>query len=111
MRFLIDAQLPPSLAKHLSAHGHEATHVAEIGLTSAPDRILWAHAAAIGAVLVTKDEDFVMMRALDNKGPAVIWVRIGNTTKRALIERFAEKFPAILNSLERGDTIIEISDR
>ncbi len=51
------------------------------------------------------------MRALDNKGPAVIWVRIGNTTKRALIERFAEKFPAILNSLERGDTIIEISDR
>jgi predicted nuclease of predicted toxin-antitoxin system len=62
-------------------------------------------------VLVTKDEDFVMMRALDNRGPAVVWVRIGNTTKRVLIARFAEALAAIIQSLERGDTIIEISDR
>jgi predicted nuclease of predicted toxin-antitoxin system len=111
VRFLIDAQLPPSLAKHLTGLGHEATHVSEVGLNSASDKIIWSHAAATGAVLVTKDEDFVMMRALDNKSPALIWVRIGNTTKRVLIERFAEKLPAILESLERGDTIIEISDR
>ncbi len=52
-----------------------------------------------------------MMRALDNDGPAVIWVRIGNTTNRALVERFTEVFSAIVASLERGDTIIEISDR
>jgi predicted nuclease of predicted toxin-antitoxin system len=111
VRFLIDAQLPPTLAKHLSSQGHEATHVADVGLTNASDKIIWSHAARTGAVLVTKDEDFVMMRALDNEGPAVIWVRIGNTTKRALIARFAEKFPAIIQALERGDTIVEISDR
>lgn len=62
-------------------------------------------------MLVTKDEDFVMMRALDTRGPAVVWVRIGNTTKRALVARFAEKFSDIVQSLERGETIIEISDR
>lgn len=111
MRFLIDAQLPPGLAQHFSTHGHEATHVAEIGLATASDKVIWSRAAATGAVLVTKDEDFVMMRALDDEGPAVIWVGIGNTTKRALIRRFAEKFPAIIDSLERGDTIVEISDR
>jgi predicted nuclease of predicted toxin-antitoxin system len=111
VRFLIDAQLPPSLAKYLSTCGHEATHVAEIGLNSASDRIIWSHASAIGAVLITKDEDFVTMRALNANGPPVIWVRIGNTTKRALIERFAEKLAAIIASLERRDTIIEISDR
>lgn len=111
MRFLIDAQLPPSLANHLSSHGHEAIHVSAIGLTTAADKVIWTHAAAIGAVLVTKDEDFVMMRALDNQGPAVVWVRIGNTTKRALIARFAEKMSAIVQSLERGETIVEISDR
>jgi len=111
VRFLIDAQLPPSLARQFSAYGHQATHVADIGLASAPDSKIWSHAAATGAVLVTKDEDFVMMRALDADGPAVVWVRIGNTTKRALTARFGEKFPALIAALERGDTIVEISDR
>jgi predicted nuclease of predicted toxin-antitoxin system len=52
-----------------------------------------------------------MMRALDSSGPAVVWVRIGNTTKRALMDSFAQKLPAIIVALERGDTIVEISDR
>lgn len=111
MRFLIDAQLPPSLAQQLSSFGHQATHVADIGLATAADNLIWTHAKAIDAALVTKDEDFVMMRALDNKGPAVVWVRTGNTTKRALLARFAQSFSAIIAALERGETIIEISDR
>jgi predicted nuclease of predicted toxin-antitoxin system len=110
VHFLVDAQLPPSLARQFSAYGHPSTHVADIGLGSATDKEIWSHAAAIGAVLVTKDEDFVMMRALDNGGPPVVWVRIGNTTKRALTERFANRFSAIINALERGETIVEISD-
>jgi len=32
MRFLVDAQLPPALARTLEAGGHEAEHVADIGL-------------------------------------------------------------------------------
>ncbi len=111
MRFLIDAQLPPSLAQQFSSFGHQATHIADIGLREAPDSAIWSHAAATGAVLVTKDEDFVMMRALDNQGPAVVLVRTGNTTKRALLGRFAQGFAAIIAALERGETIIEISDR
>jgi predicted nuclease of predicted toxin-antitoxin system len=106
---LIDAQLPPALAQQLVASGHEATHVANIGLLAARDRDIWSHAAAIGAVLITKDEDFVTMRALDNAGSAVVWVRLGNTTRRALLGHFAEVFPTILAALERGETIIEIS--
>jgi len=108
---LIDAQLPPALARQLVASGHEAVHVSEIGLLTARDRDIWSHAAATGAVLITKDEDFVTMRALNNSGAAVVWVRLGNTTRRALLGRFAEVFPTILAALERGDTILEISDR
>jgi len=110
VHFLIDAQLPPSLARQFSAYGHPSIHVADIGLGSATDKEIWFHAASIAAVLVTKDEDFVMMRALDNDGPPVVWVRIGNTTRRALMERFAERFPVIIAALERGETIVEISD-
>jgi predicted nuclease of predicted toxin-antitoxin system len=32
MRFLVDAQLPPALARWLAAQGHEAAHVGDLGL-------------------------------------------------------------------------------
>jgi predicted nuclease of predicted toxin-antitoxin system len=111
VRFLVDAQLPPALACHLAALGHEAEHVGEVGLLTASDERIWDHAAAVGAVLVTKDEDFVTMRALSKHGgPAVIWVRLGNTTKRALIARFTVAFPATAEALERGETVVQISE-
>jgi predicted nuclease of predicted toxin-antitoxin system len=109
VHFLIDAQLPPSQARQFSAYGHPSIHVADIGLGTATDKEIWSHATATGAVLVTKDEDFVMMRALDNDGPPVVWVRIGNTTRRALMEHFASRFPTVIAALERGETIVEIS--
>ena len=62
------------------------------------------------AVLVTKDEDFIVMRALDAGGPAVVWVRLENAKKQALLSRFAAVLPRILAALERGETVIEISD-
>jgi predicted nuclease of predicted toxin-antitoxin system len=110
VRFLVDAQLPPALARHLAASGHEAIHVAEIGMLSATDRDIWAHAATIDAALITKDEDFVTMRALNTRGPAVVWVRVGNTTNRQLFARFAAVISAVVSALRRGETVVEISD-
>ena len=37
MRFLVDAQLPPALARWLVERGHDATHVHEIGMAEASD--------------------------------------------------------------------------
>ena len=111
MRFLVDAQLPPALARRLAALGHEVEHVGDVGLLTASDERIWDYAAAAGAVLVTKDEDFVTMRALSKHGgPAVIWVRMGNTTKQALIARFDAAFVAIIEALKRGETVIQIPD-
>lgn len=44
MRFLVDAQLPPALAHWLSARGHEAVHVGELGMQAATDRVIWDRA-------------------------------------------------------------------
>jgi predicted nuclease of predicted toxin-antitoxin system len=44
MQFLIDAQLPPALARWLSSAGHHAEHVADIGLAGARDGEIWAYA-------------------------------------------------------------------
>jgi predicted nuclease of predicted toxin-antitoxin system len=109
VRFLIDAQLPPVLARRLATSGHDATHVFDIGLLAATDRDIWNQATLMNATIVTKDEDFVTMRALNSQGPSVVWIRIGNTRNRELIERFFVIFSTVLAGLERGQTVIEIS--
>ena len=110
MRFLVDAQLPPALARHLTALGHLAEHVGDADLLAAADRRIWAYAAANGAVLITKDEDFVTMRALSKHGgPAIVWVRIGNTTRHGLITRFDAAFPAVVEALQRGESVVQVA--
>ena len=112
MRFLIDAQLPPGLARHLNAVGHEGVHVAYIALSTANDRKIWDHAIASDAGLVTKDEDFVTMRALSRRGgPVIVWLRVGNTTTRALIALLNSVLPEIIGAVERGETVIQIPER
>jgi predicted nuclease of predicted toxin-antitoxin system len=107
LRFLVDAQLPPALARQLEAMGHSAEHVAECGLTSASDDAIREYAATTGAVIITKDEDFAVRRLLQS-GPAVVWLRIGNTRRNALLVRMETELPAIVQALERGETLIEV---
>ena len=95
MRFLVDAQLPPALARYLSAAGHHAQHVSDLGLERAADREIWARARDSGSVIITKDEDFLTLRVLQPSGPAVVWIRIGNTTRDALIQVISSALPAI----------------
>lgn len=69
MRFLIDAQLPPAMARLLNNRAHVAEHVNDVGLGESPDRDLWRYALEHGAVIVTKDEDFANMAALGGDTP------------------------------------------
>ena len=77
MRFVVDAQLPPALARRLEALGHTAEHVADRGMAAASDKAIRDYAASVGAAIVTKDEDFAIRRVL-TEGPAVVWLRLEN---------------------------------
>lgn len=108
MRFLVDAQLPPALARLLRDHDHVAEHVTEIGLGDASDRTLWRYALDNDAVIVTKDEDFSLMSAMGGEAPAVVWVRIGNTRKTALLTWFEPLIHRIVELVESGQRLIEL---
>jgi len=75
----------------------------------ADDRAIWRHAAASGSVLVTKDEDFAVISMLEQEGPPVLWVRLGNTRRQELLRWFEKILPAALSALERGDSLVELS--
>jgi predicted nuclease of predicted toxin-antitoxin system len=107
LRFLVDAQLPPVLAGALRIAGHEAIHVADLGLTTALDRQIWEEAVSRTAILVTKDRDFAVLRAARKDGPTILWVRIGNVDNRVLIGRLLRALPAIQSAMERGEKIVE----
>jgi predicted nuclease of predicted toxin-antitoxin system len=108
MRFLVDAQLPPALARWLVAAGHEAEHVADRGMQSASDDVIWDVALREHAVILTKDEDFAQRHALTGAGPAVVWIRLHNTRRAALLAWFGAALPEILSALARGETLIEM---
>ena len=108
MQFVVDAQLPPALVRWLTDQGHVAEHVGDVGLLSASDREIWSYVRKLGAILVTKDEDFMTMSLADPAGPPVVWLRVGNTTRRALLETFSELFAAVERRLLAGEKIIEI---
>jgi predicted nuclease of predicted toxin-antitoxin system len=44
MRFLVDAQLPIGLVRMLQQLGHEAEHVADLGMMQTSDKLIWAWA-------------------------------------------------------------------
>jgi predicted nuclease of predicted toxin-antitoxin system len=109
MRFLVDAQLPPALARYLAAGGHEAEHVVDIGLSGAKDQAIWEYAARVGAVIVSKDEDFAQRTFFGKGGPPVVWIRLSNTRKRELLLWFEPMLPRITEALERGERLVEIA--
>lgn len=82
--------------------------MADRGLVSASDDVIRNHAASVGAVIVTKDEDFAVRRVLAD-GPAVVWLRLGNTRRAELLTRLEADLPAIVAALERGETLVEIA--
>jgi predicted nuclease of predicted toxin-antitoxin system len=109
VRFLIDAQLPPSLADRLREAGHEAEHVNLIGLGPASDRRIWTYARSTQAVIITKDQDFADLARSNQRGAAVVWIRLGNTTSWALWRALEPVFPEILDGLAHGETLIEVA--
>ena len=108
MKFVIDQQLPPAPTGWLQGRGHVATHVRAIGLRDADDALIWAHADAEGAAVITKDEDFAARRAVVQRGPTIIWQRIGNAATKELITWLEQAWPGVEAALQRGAPVIEV---
>ncbi|UYY59947.1 DUF5615 family PIN-like protein [Sphingomonas sp. S2-65] len=106
MKFLVDAQLPPALCGWLRERGHEAEHVFEIGMVAASDADIAARAEADGAVLVSKDEDFVTLRLPDRF--AFVWLRCGNATNRALLAWLEARWDQVQRLLAASERYIEV---
>jgi predicted nuclease of predicted toxin-antitoxin system len=106
LRFLIDEQLPPALALALGRKGHEARHLRDAGLAGASDNDICAFAAASGAVLISKTEDFV--DAATRGALKLVWIRLGNVSNVDLWRALEPVLGEIVEALGRGETLVEV---
>jgi predicted nuclease of predicted toxin-antitoxin system len=108
VNFLVDSQLPPALARWIVAQGHPATHVFDLNLAAADDFEIWELARRERAIIISKDEDFADLWSLRGEGVALVWLRKGNCSNRALISWLTPLWPEVLKRLEQRETFIEL---
>ena len=111
MRFLVDAQLPPSLTQFLRTFGEEAIACRDVGLRDADHEEIWRFAIAGGWCIVTKDEDFAVRHMTETSGPQVVWLRIGNSTNPALLQWLEPLWANIIRELRMGQGLVEVGER
>ena len=111
-RVWIDAQLPPTLARWLaSEHGADAVHVETLGLLRADDSAIFEAARAVGAIVVTKDDDFAKLLAQRGPPPQVVWVTCGNVRNRELRRIVLSAWPRAAALLGAGEALVEVGNR
>jgi predicted nuclease of predicted toxin-antitoxin system len=109
VRFLVDAQLPPRLARSLEAIGHSAHHVGDFDMLRARDRAIWDKAIELDAALISKDADFVTLRALRPTGPPIVWIRLGNVRRAELLTKFERALPSVISQIEGGEKVVVVT--
>jgi len=108
----VDAQLPPALAGWLRDEHHvDAHHVQDLDLRAASDRQIFSAAAEAGAVVMTKDSDFVLLVQQRGAPPQVVWLRLGNTSNRDLRRIVLAAWPDAAALLSGGEPLVEIRRR
>jgi predicted nuclease of predicted toxin-antitoxin system len=106
----LDAQLSPALARWITAEFApiQAVPVRELGLRDADDREIFAQARSAGAVVVTKDRDFLHLLFEQGPPPQVIWLRVGNSSNQALQAVLLRTLGQALTSLGEGEPWVEV---
>lgn len=108
MRFLLDANLPARLAQEFVEAGHECDHVEDLLPRYSPDTAIARIANDSGAVLVSRDADFVQFSRDGLLTVPLVWVRLGNLRRAAIASAIRARLPALVVAIEAGAPIVEV---
>ncbi|WP_197569201.1 DUF5615 family PIN-like protein [Billgrantia diversa] len=91
--------------------GVEEYSVRFLGYRDATDEALFAAARQANAIVLTKDRDFPELLDRHGPPPKIIWLTMGNTTNARMREVLGRLLPAALSLLERGESLVEFSEK
>ena len=85
--------------------------MASLGFRDAEDASIFHEARAVGAIIVmTKDQDFVDLITQYGPPPQILLVTCGNTSNTHLRSLIKRVFPNVLEILQTGEPLVELSD-
>jgi predicted nuclease of predicted toxin-antitoxin system len=113
VKLLLDANLSPEVGRRLEEAGHDAIHVADIGLLTAADPEILQSAAKEERTLLTADSDFGALLALGSlASPSVLLLRSADHLRpNEQAGLIAANLPQIVKDLEKGAIVSLTSDR
>ena len=107
MKFLLDAQLPPSLKQIFILKGYDCIHTLDLESgNETSDKIINAVSVAEQRILITKDSDFFDSFIVKKEPYKLILVKLGNTSKNELIKFFSDRFTEIIEEIKVEDMIL-----
>jgi predicted nuclease of predicted toxin-antitoxin system len=110
VRLLLDENLSERLLPLILDRFPDSSHVRMLGLGGADDLLIWERARTDGALLVTKDEDFLRLSVTRGFPPRVICLAIGNAgnaATAALLLDHAETIEAFSIHPEAGFLLLK----
>lgn len=84
--------------------------MASLGFRDAEDVSIFHEARAVGAIVMTKDQDFVNLVRQYGPPPQILLITCGNTSNTYLRSLIQRVFPNILEILQTGEPLVELSD-
>lgn len=82
----------------------------ELGLRDASDRDIYESARAAGAIVMTKDLDFIRLLEQHGPPPQILWITCGNTSNFRMKQILSKTLNDALGLLLAGDALVEIGD-
>ena len=106
MRFLVDAQLPRSLAAFLNANGHDAIHTRDLSDgNETTDAEINSLSISEQRVVITKDGDFYDSFTASKEPYKLLHVRTGNISNNLLLQLFENNLETVIRDLNENDVV------
>lgn len=101
MKFLSDAQLPPSLKQLFTAQGHDCIHTLDLEHgNDTPDKAINSFSVSEKRIVITKESDCYDSFILRREPYKLTLVKLGNTSKKELVEFFKNRFVEIIEKIK-----------
>jgi len=108
--FWLNAHLSPKLAEWISEEFDvHCVALRDLGLRDASDREIFDEARRQNAVIMTKDGDFVDIVLHRGSPPQIVLLTMGNTSNAELKRILTKSFSKVMELLDAGNAIVELS--